>query len=191
MPLIDAAYAASDRSGENAVFSSPTWPSHRRPIVAANRPATSVPSDAANSDARASKKSPERIATRLPHFALTDGTPRRVSASSITSSWYSEPIWTSSTEMPPVNHVVGNDATARCGRDRGQHRPQTLSAGADQVTGDLGQIRVFGDNRFAKLILQPRHCIGEPGKIQGGQDVDHLTNNATWCFAVVDNPDAS
>jgi hypothetical protein len=70
--------------------------------VAANRPATSVPSDAASPDARDNKKSPDRMATKLPHLAFTDGTPRRVSASSITSSWYSEPIWTSSTEMPPV-----------------------------------------------------------------------------------------
>ena len=34
--------------------------------------------------------------------AFTDGTPRRVSASSITSSWYSDPRWTSSTATAPV-----------------------------------------------------------------------------------------
>ncbi len=38
----------------------------------------------------------------LLHRALTDGTPRRVSASSITSSWYSEPRCTSSTLTAPV-----------------------------------------------------------------------------------------
>ena len=37
--------------------------------------------------------------------AFTDGTPRRVSASSITSSWYREPRWTSSTAAPPVIDV--------------------------------------------------------------------------------------
>jgi len=42
--------------------------------------------DDAISDARANRKSPARIAWRLPHFALTVSTPRRVSASSITSS---------------------------------------------------------------------------------------------------------
>ena len=34
--------------------------------------------------------------------AFTLGTPRRVSASSITSSWYSDPRWTSSTATAPV-----------------------------------------------------------------------------------------
>ena len=43
--------------------------------------------DAAISDARDSRKSPARIACRLPHLAFTVSTPRRVSASSITSSW--------------------------------------------------------------------------------------------------------
>ena len=40
--------------------------------------------------------------------AFTLGTPRRVSASSITSSWYSEPRWTSSTAAPPV--IASSDA---------------------------------------------------------------------------------
>ena len=60
-------------------------------MVRASSPATSVPSDAAISDARDSRKSPARIACRLPHLAFTVSTPRRVSASSMTSSWYSEP----------------------------------------------------------------------------------------------------
>jgi len=42
---------------------------------------------AASDDARASRKSPARIATMLLHLALTLGTPRRVAASSMTSSW--------------------------------------------------------------------------------------------------------
>jgi cyclic beta-1,2-glucan synthetase len=49
-----------------------------------------------------SRKSPARIATMLFHRAFTLGTPRRVSASSITSSWYSEPRCTSSTATAPV-----------------------------------------------------------------------------------------
>ena len=60
--------------------------------------------------------------------AFTLGTPRRVSASSITSSWYSEPRCTSSTETPPVIGVVRRPVrgpwrrrpaqTARAGRSR-------------------------------------------------------------------------
>ena len=56
---------------------------------------------AAISDALARRKSPARIALRLPQRALTLSTPRRVSASSMTSSWHSEPTWTSSTATPP------------------------------------------------------------------------------------------
>jgi hypothetical protein len=55
--------------------------------VRASNPATSVPSDAAISEARDRRKSPARIACRLPHLALTVSTPRRVADSSITSSW--------------------------------------------------------------------------------------------------------
>ena len=47
-------------------------------MVAASRPATSVPSEAASSDARASRKSPDRMARRLPQRALTLSTPCRV-----------------------------------------------------------------------------------------------------------------
>lgn len=44
-------------------------------------------------EARASKKSPARIAILLPYSLLMDGCPRRSSASSITSSWKSEAVW--------------------------------------------------------------------------------------------------
>jgi hypothetical protein len=55
-------------------------------MVAASSDATSAPSDAASDDARARRKSPARIATMLLQRAFTLGTPRRVSASSMTSS---------------------------------------------------------------------------------------------------------
>ena len=75
-------------------------------MVAASSPATSLPTSAgriavASSDARARRKSPERIARRLPQRAFTLSTVRRVTASSITSSWWSDPRWTSSTDTPP------------------------------------------------------------------------------------------
>ena len=81
--------------------------------MAASSAATSVPSEAAISEALASRKSPARIALRLPQRALTLSTPRRVSASSITSSWHSEPTCTSSTETPPrITSSVTTAATA-------------------------------------------------------------------------------
>ena len=45
--------------------------------------------------------------------ALTDGTPRRVSASSMTSSWYSDPRCTSSTAVAPVTTAAEAGAPAR------------------------------------------------------------------------------
>src|SRR5437763_13093966 len=81
-------------------------------MVHASSPATSAPRDAARDDARASRKSPARIATMLLHRALTLGTPRRVVASSITSSWYSEPRWTSSHATPPVTASPDADPAA-------------------------------------------------------------------------------
>ena len=72
-------------------------------MVAASSPATSVPSEAANSEARANRKSPARMARRFPHLAFTLATLRRTWASSITSSWYSEPRCTNSTATPPVS----------------------------------------------------------------------------------------
>ena len=57
-----------------------------------------------------SRKSPARIATMLLQRAFTDGTPRRVSASSMTSSWYSEPRCTSSTLTAPV--TASDDAAS-------------------------------------------------------------------------------
>src|SRR6478736_250181 len=43
--------------------------------------------------ARENSRSPVRIATLLPHTAWALGTPRRLSAASITSSWYRDPRW--------------------------------------------------------------------------------------------------
>ncbi len=48
-------------------------------------------------EARAKRKSPVSTATELPQRAFALATPRRTSASSITSSWYSVARWVSST----------------------------------------------------------------------------------------------
>ena len=87
LPAMEAKYASSARVVSKAAFSSRTWPSHSRPMVAAMRAATSLPSWAAISEARARRKSPATMATRFPQRALTVSTPRLVAASSMTSSW--------------------------------------------------------------------------------------------------------
>mmetsp|Transcript_8830 Transcript_8830/g.33337 ORF Transcript_8830/g.33337 Transcript_8830/m.33337 type:complete len:246 (-) Transcript_8830:24-761(-) len=48
---------------------------------------------ASEMEARASRKSPAKMAILLPNTRLTDGAPRRVSALSITSSWNSDAVW--------------------------------------------------------------------------------------------------
>ena len=47
-------------------------------------------------DARENRKSPTMMATVLSHRLLAEGTPRRISASSMTSSWYRLATWVSS-----------------------------------------------------------------------------------------------
>ena len=52
--------------------------------------------------ARANSRSPVRIATELPQTVCAVGTPRRICASSMTSSWYSEATWVISTAWAAV-----------------------------------------------------------------------------------------
>ena len=82
-------------------WTSSTWPSHSSAIVRAMTRVTSTPRVADSSEARASRKSPVRIATVLDHLMWLAGVPRRVSAASMTSSWYSVERCTSSTITPP------------------------------------------------------------------------------------------
>ena len=60
-----------------------------------------MPRSAEISDARANRKSPVRMATVFPHVAFTDVWPRRLTASSMTSSWYSVARWTISMATAP------------------------------------------------------------------------------------------
>ena len=84
----------------------------------------STPSPAAMVAAQANRKSPTRIAIELPQRELALGAPRRTSASSITSSWYSVPRWVSSTTtadwttspLPPVPNWAAIAASS--GRNR-------------------------------------------------------------------------
>ena len=134
-----------------------------RPIVAASSPATSVPSEAAISDALASRKSPARIAVRLPHRAFTLSTVRRVTASSMTSSWYSDPRWTSSTATPPQYRIVADlrfrGTRPAADADREQ-RANALAAGDDQVARDLGQERRPRSAPRRAIRLRPSRAGG-------------------------------
>ena len=87
LPSMERRYSCSGRPGSYCVLSSEIWPSTSRPMVAPSRPATSAPRLAAISEALASRKSPDRMARWLPQRAFTLGTDRRISASSMTSSW--------------------------------------------------------------------------------------------------------
>ena len=62
-------------------------PSQRTAMVRARIRVASVPRSAVISEARAKRKSPVRMATVLPHRAFAEASPRRTTASSMTSSW--------------------------------------------------------------------------------------------------------
>ena len=90
--------------------------------------------------------------------AFTLGTPRRVSASSMTSSWYSEPRCTSSTDTEPViaASAAGVGPDGGVGRAERQRGPDALAAGADEVRGDLGEERIGSLYRLVQCGLDPR-----------------------------------
>ena len=82
--------------------------------------------------ARANSRSPVRIATELPHTVCALGTPRRICASSMTSSWYSEREVGDLDRLGGGDHVVG-DAGAELRGEQRQHRAHPLAAGLEQV----------------------------------------------------------
>ena len=73
-----------------------------------------------------------RIATVLSHRALADAAPRRITASSMTSSWYSVARWVSSTTTAAgtTRATVGSP---NCGGEQHQQGPEPLAAGLDEV----------------------------------------------------------
>ena len=73
------------------------WPVTSRSKVAACTLTASGPSSATIDDARANSRSPVRMATVLPHRALALARRGAARAESMTSSWYSEARWVSST----------------------------------------------------------------------------------------------
>ena len=118
---------------------------------------------------------------RLPQRALTLSTPRRVSASSITSSWHSEPTCTSSTETPPriTSGVTARataagswaraaaDATVKSGRARlppaVMRCPPIWVISSSSAASDVRQRNLY-------LVAVLRH----PGKLHQGARLGHV-----------------
>ena len=106
--------------------------------------ATSVPSEAAISEALARRKSPARMAWRLPHRALTLSTLRRV-VGLVHHVVVVERAEVDELDRDPAPHdVVGSAAgttgsARRAGPTRRRSRPEPLAAGPDEVAGDLGE----------------------------------------------------
>ena len=94
------------------------------------------------------------------HRALTLGTLASVSASSMTSSWYSDPRCTSWTAAAPViaSACAATFPVLRTQRQR-QRRPEPLSAGAQEVAGDLAEERVLGPNRGLEPTFDAHQVI--------------------------------
>ena len=90
--------------------------------------------------ARANSRSPVRMATELPQTFCALGTPRRICASSITSSWYSDARWVISmaSRRRDDSRVV---AGPELGSEQGEHGTDTLAARIEQVAaGDVGEV---------------------------------------------------
>ena len=100
----------------------------------------------------------------LLHRAFTLGTPRRVSASSITSSWYSDPRCTSSTDAPPVTAFGSSPrrspVTAYAAHKR-ERRAEALPAGAEQVGGHVAEEPVVDPDRGLERFFDPAQVFGQ------------------------------
>ncbi len=90
-----------------------------------------------------------------PTWRWTLGTCRRMRASSMTSSWYKEARWTSSTAMPPwiVSSLAGEPASdAEASASAGRMRFPT---GDDQVGDHVVEECVATNDGDSELLLEP------------------------------------
>ena len=73
----------------------------------------------------------------LPQVVLEEGRPRRVSASSMMSSWTRVAVWSISTTAPRrMRECAG--AAEGLGGEQEQQRADALAAAGDEVVGDVG-----------------------------------------------------
>ena len=93
-----------------------------------------------------------RIAIELVQRALADTAPRRSTASSITSSWYSVERWVSSIATA-AGTTAGGLRIPEAGREQHHQRPEALATRLDQMAGGLGDERVVALDRRAQQIL--------------------------------------
>ena len=91
----------------------------------------------------------------------------------MTSSWYSEPMWTSSTETAPCTTLV-NGARPRSSSG-GEYKgwPEAFPTGVYEMGGNLGEQRLGGSYRPAQLLFDPGQAFVEPGKVEQLPDVHY------------------
>ena len=132
----------------------------------------SGPSPATSRDACAKRKSPVRIAIELSQRAFADFAPRRRSASSITSSWYSVARWINSTTAEAT--ITSSDSRTRPdpGGDQGEQRPEPLAAGVHQVRRGLGDEVEVADEFALEQVLDPGKAVAHPRREIGVGEFD-------------------
>ncbi len=96
----------------------------------------SEPSSTISSKARAEQEVAHQHVALLPHTALAEARPRRRSLSSTTSSCSRVAVWMNSTQAASLMWRSPAIA-AELGRGQGQHRPQALAAGGDDMAGQV------------------------------------------------------
>ena len=112
------------------------------------------------------------MAIELSQRALADFAPRRRSASSITSSWYSVARWISSTTADGDDDVLGIGSRPDAGRDQREQRPESLAAGVHQVRRGLGDEAELADQLAFEQILDAGQAGGDPGRQVGVGELD-------------------
>jgi hypothetical protein len=128
-------------------------------------------------EACANRKSPVKIATELLHRELTDGWPRRTSASSMTSSWNSVARWVSS--MATAAWMTrGSFGSPNCGQ-QDQQGPEPLAARRDGMPGGLGKELVTGMRRLHERRLDPGQIVKNLRRQGGVREIYRNCGNHT------------
>ncbi len=96
----------------------------------------------------------------LPQVVLEEGRPRRVSASSMMSSWTRVAVWSISTTAPRrMRRVAG--AAEGLGGEQQQQRADALAAAGDEVLGDVGDDFDVGGGLARELLLDGGEVVAE------------------------------
>ena len=116
-------------------------------------------------------------------MVLEEGRPRRVSASSMMSSWTRVAVWSISTTAPRrMRECAG--AAESFGGEQQQQGADALAAAGDEVVGDVGDDFDVGGGLAGELLLDGGEVVAEEVEdLGGGRDGEsaHSSFRVTGC----------